>query len=361
MTSHADHPAVLVVGSGISGLACARALTTAGVTVRVVDRGRAVGGRLATKRLDDRPVDIGARYFTVPDGSPFGPLVDDWLARGLVRPWTDAFDVIDGTLEVDARDRRTGPARYAAPAGLRSLATDLAERLRADGVPVDQGVDVQRVDADGRVAGIRYDAVVLAMPDPQAKRMLAPDSPAAAEVSGADAWQPTLSVVARWPRRLWPDDLHGAFVDGAGARAQAAGPDGADNPGADNPSAVLAFVADDGDRRGDGAPVLVAHTTAGFARQHLEHPEAAVAPVVAAMQTLLGIDEPPLTTYAHRWSFSAPADQHAAPYLLSGRIGVCGDAWGERSAVATAYTSGDALGRALGERLTARAGAVLDI
>ncbi|RFA09269.1 hypothetical protein B7R54_08540 [Subtercola boreus] len=354
MASTAPSPSVLVIGSGISGLACARALHDGGATVRVVDRGRVVGGRLATKRVDDRPVDIGARYFTVPEAAAetvpaaapdpapepaaapapqpdptqqtvpdFRPVVDDWIARGLVRPWTDTFESFsaDGTSE-----RKQGPLRYAATAGLRSLATDLADRLREDGVVVEQETVVAGVPESGEVAGIRYDTVVLAMPDPQAARMLEPGSPASSELLGADAWQPTLSVVLSWPERHWPADFHGAFVNG---------------------SPVLAFVADDGDRRGDGAPVLVAHTTAEFAREHLEHPESAAGAVADAVTGLLGITVPPTSTLVHRWTFSNPAEQHPEPFLLRGRIAVCGDAWGARSAVSTAWSSGTALGRAL--------------
>ncbi|RFA14968.1 hypothetical protein B7R22_07735 [Subtercola boreus] len=323
MDSTAPSPSVLVIGSGISGLACARALHDGGATVRVVDRGRVVGGRLATKRLDDRPVDIGARYFTVPEGAEFSDLVADWLDRGLVRPWTDTFE----SLTVGApSERKSGPARYAAPKGLRSLATDLAESLRADGVPVEQNSEIEDVPGSGVVAGIRYDTIVLAMPDPQAARMLEPASPVAEELFGAEQWQPTLSVVLAWPERRWPADFHGAFVNG---------------------SLVVAFIADDGDRRGDGAPVLVVHTTAEFARAHLEHPETGIEAVIDEVNGLLGIRERPSSTYAHRWTFSNPAEQHSEPFLLRGHIAVCGDAWGAHSAVSTAWASGDALGRAL--------------
>ncbi|QWT24713.1 FAD-dependent oxidoreductase [Subtercola sp. PAMC28395] len=322
-SSPTSSPSVLVVGSGIAGLACARALHDNGVSVRVVDRGRVVGGRLATKRVDDRPADIGARYFTVPEGSGFTSVVEDWVARGLARPWTTTFDVFsaDGT-----RQSKSGPMRYAAPGGLRSLATDLADRLRRDGVTIDQEHTVEGVSDEGVVAGIQYDNVVLAMPDPQARRMLGPDSAPAQSLHRAEEWEPTLSVVATWPARHWPADLHGAFVNG---------------------SSVLDFVADDGDRRGDGAAVLVAHTTAEFARKHLDGPENAVGEVVDALRTLLAIDEPPSSTLVHRWSLARPKTSHAASYLVDGHLAVCGDSWGDRSAVATAWESGTALGTAL--------------
>ncbi|NUT92310.1 MAG: NAD(P)-binding protein, partial [Saccharothrix sp.] len=48
---------VTVVGAGIAGVACARALVSAGVTVRVLERA-GFGGRMATDRHDGRPVDV---------------------------------------------------------------------------------------------------------------------------------------------------------------------------------------------------------------------------------------------------------------------------------------------------------------
>ena len=65
----------VVVGAGISGLACARALRSAGLPVRVLDRGRKPGGRMASRRLQGRPVDIGASYFTAGDDDAFAALV----------------------------------------------------------------------------------------------------------------------------------------------------------------------------------------------------------------------------------------------------------------------------------------------
>ena len=319
---------VLVVGAGLSGLACARALTDRGVAVRVVDRARVVGGRLASKRIGGRVVDLGARYFTVPPDSAFERVVADWTARGLVRPWTDTFQAVEPAPDGAAApvwQRKHGPVRHSAPAGLRSLATDLAERLTADGVPIDLDTPIDAVGEDGRVAGTAYDAVVLAMPDPQASRLVAAGSPLGQLLQPAD-WEPALAVTIGWAERHWPRDLHGVFVGG---------------------SDVLAFVADDGDRRGDGAPVLVAHTTAAFARAHLEHPETALDEVVDAVSGLLGIDARPAEAHVHRWSFANPGTQHPEPFGRNGRIAVCGDAWGERSSVSTAWASGDALGRAL--------------
>ena len=153
-------PQVVVVGGGISGAACARELRAGGVSVRVIDRGRKPGGRMASRRLWDRPVDLGASYFTASDDG-FAAVVADWEARGLARPWTDTFLALgDGEPEV-----KSGPMRYGAQRGLRSLVEDLLDGLDLTEAAV---ASVDELDAD---------AVVLAMPDEQARRLLPDDHP----------------------------------------------------------------------------------------------------------------------------------------------------------------------------------------
>jgi predicted NAD/FAD-dependent oxidoreductase len=307
---------VTVVGAGISGVACARALAAAGRPVRVLDRGRRPGGRMGSRTLHDRVVDLGASYFTVgPDGD-FAGVVADWVSRGLARPWTDTFAVAgpDGV-----EGQKSGPVRYAAPRGLRSLVADLAE-----GLDVTQEHAVERVERGPRVDGEEAGAAVLAMPDPQARRLLPDDL--AAELLGETAWQPTLSVALGWDRREWPADLHGAFV---------------------HDDDVVEWLADDGDRRGDGAPVLVAHTTPGFAAGHLERPDDAAPQVAAAVRRVLGGLPEQAWSAVHRWTYAKPVEPRDAPFGLVDGVGACGDGWSAPSKVESAWTSGTALGRHL--------------
>src|SRR4051812_13623723 len=116
---------VIVVGAGIAGLACARELVDGGVPVRVLERARVVGGRLASIRVDGRYADIGAGYLTA-DQPGFQGRLESWRIAGLARPWTDTFDVYRGA---ERAGTATGPTRWTAPGGLRSLAEDLAGEL----------------------------------------------------------------------------------------------------------------------------------------------------------------------------------------------------------------------------------------
>lgn len=307
---------VAVVGAGMSGAACARALLDHGVDVTVYERGRAPGGRMASPTVHDRRVDLGAAYFTVGDPE-FSAVVSRWVQAGLARPWTDTFDVFSA----DGRSTTTGPLRYAAPNGLRALVRDVLPDTRT-GVPTLETEVTALADLD-------HDAVVLAMPDPQAAR-LAPD--AARWVDYA----PVIAVAAGWPARHWDVDA-AAFVN-------------------DEPD--VSFVADDGSRRGDRAPVLVAHASPDLAREHLDDPERVVAPVLDCVRRLLDLPEPDWT-YAHRWTFAKPTGTHGeAPFALVSRdgrpLGLCGDAWCPEGAprVESAWASGARLGAALARTLS---------
>lgn len=307
---------VVIVGAGIAGLSCARVLADAGVGVRVLERGRVVGGRLASRRFAGRPADIGAAYLTA-DHPDFAAVVRRWEVAGLARPWLDAMLAYDG----GPPPRRTvGPVRWAAPRGLRSLAEELAA-----GLDVVLQHPVAAVGPGPTVDGRPADAVVLAMPGPQALRLLHADLPATAAAARTQSYDPVLSAVLTYPQRDWVG-FGGAFVN--------------DHP-------VLSTVCDDGDRRGDQAPVLVAHSTAAFAAPRLADPGAAGPDLETATRELLGLRRAADAVHVHRWTYAQPRSAADTPaYHLRDRVALVGDAFG-RPRVQTAWLSGRDAGQAL--------------
>lgn len=310
---------IIVVGAGISGVACARTVADAGLPVRLIDRGRRIGGRMASRRFGGRPVDMGASYFTVGDDR-FAAVVRQWQDAGLARPWTDTFTVLSPGAEPTTT---TGPVRWGAPRGLRSLVEALAEPLEVEQAAV---AGVTHRDGVLLVDDRPASAAVLAMTDSQARVLLGEGLEDDAAVL-TRASEPVIALVAWYAERLW--DLDGAFV---------------------NNDPDLAWIADDGSRRGDGAPYLVAHSTPALAEPHLEAPQEAGPPMVAALRRLLDLPEP-AGTYVHRWSQARPIGERDAPFHLSDAgLGVCGDGWGPVSKVEGAWLSGNALGEELVRR-----------
>jgi predicted NAD/FAD-dependent oxidoreductase len=107
---------VIIVGAGLSGLMAARECVAQGHDVTVFDKGRGVGGRLATRRIKDATLDHGAQFFTV-RSDELQTHVDEWLTAGVVREWCRGFS------EVDSHPR------YVGTNGMTSIAKHLAVGL----------------------------------------------------------------------------------------------------------------------------------------------------------------------------------------------------------------------------------------
>lgn len=305
---------VTIVGGGLAGAACAAELGRLGVPCRVLDRGRAPGGRMASPEVHGRRVDLGAGYFTVRDAD-FAAVVQDWQSRGLVREWTDTFALMSADPHPGAPTSKSGPMRWATPGGLRTVVRDVLTR-----VDVELRHDVTAVEVVALLDRERDGPVVLAMPDAQASTLVG-------EVPGVE-WVESDAVIAvacGFAERTW--ELDAGFVG-------------------DDPD--LTFVADDGSRRGDGAAVLVAHTTTPLARQHLAEPDGVAPVVVTALRRLLGVGEPEWT-HAHRWTLAKPASAHETTHHWDGRLGLAGDQWSPGAAprVESAWRSGVDLARAI--------------
>lgn len=176
MTQEPSSP-TLVIGAGLSGLMAARDLARAGRAVLIVDKGRSVGGRLATRRMADAVLDHGAQFFTVRSDS-FRADVDNWLDAGIVEEWCRGFATEDGY------------PRYRGAGGMnrwaKHIAAELSDLHDEDGHPLVRIETRQRAQAvidDGESFVVSYDGatrepdhardVVITSPVPQTLEILA--------------------------------------------------------------------------------------------------------------------------------------------------------------------------------------------
>ncbi len=111
----------LIIGGGISGLITATILQRQGIKVIVLDKGRGIGGRLATRRIRysediEGVFDYGTQYFSVREPQ-FKVWVDDWSEQNVVTQWCRGFGNSDDQ------------PRYRGVEGTRSIAKYLAQNL----------------------------------------------------------------------------------------------------------------------------------------------------------------------------------------------------------------------------------------
>lgn len=69
---------VVIIGGGLTGVMAARTLKENGVDdVLVIEKGKSLGGRMATRRIGEGRVDHGAQFFTVRT-KHFQSFVEEW-------------------------------------------------------------------------------------------------------------------------------------------------------------------------------------------------------------------------------------------------------------------------------------------
>lgn len=77
---------ILIIGAGLAGLLAATDLQASGFHSLVVDKGRGVGGRLASRRIGSATFDHGAQFITARTPR-FAALLSEWQRLGLVTEW----------------------------------------------------------------------------------------------------------------------------------------------------------------------------------------------------------------------------------------------------------------------------------
>jgi hypothetical protein len=338
-TARADRAetTVAIVGAGLSGLVCARVLQQAGLRVRLFDKSRGPGGRLATRRSDDGEFDHGAQYFTARDPR-FRAMVDDWLARGAAARWDPALVALDRTEGGTVRRSAVGDGtiRFVGVPTMNRVARLLAEgldlhaghtltgahRTEAQGRA---GWTLEAVDGDGKPLPVdgRFDWLVTAMPSPQARTLLA-DAPVLQAQADALPMVPCWAVLATFDAPL-ATGFDAAFVNGSS----------------------LTWIARNGARPGRPRQpeCWVLHAARDWSEACLESsPDEACARMLEEFRAVTGCHDRPRTARAHRWRYSGPGAKSDLPCLFDAtrQAGACGD-WLAGSRVEGACLSGLAL------------------
>ena len=305
-----------IIGAGVAGIACARALAAGGCGVIVVDKGRGVGGRCATRRVDAGGFDHGAQYLSARDAA-FKAHVERSVAAGGVAAWTAA-----------AADFGDGEARYVGTPGMNAFV-----KADIEGLDVRVGIEVGGVERRGdgrwRLRGTgapddALDALVCTAPAPQTGRLL--DGGAALDrVRMAPCW----TLMAAFDRPL---PLPRAIV-----RAKA-GP--------------IASAARENSKPGRaGIPERwVVHAAPDWSEARLENDREAMVPVLLdAFAAFIGVDLPtPKHAAAHRWRYAQVTAPLGSPYLdLEGGTLLAAGDWCFGPRIEAAYTSGRAAAAAI--------------
>lgn len=321
---------IAVIGAGLAGLSCAGKLQAAGYRVTVFEKSRAASGRMSTKRGtskqgEDWQCDTGAQYFTARSAA-FQAEVQRWQAAGIAAEWHPEIAVF-GNVEPTKAETDTSPvARYVGQPRMTSPARHLAEALT---VITDTTVQALRRDntqwqlcsAEHGWLKESFDAVVLAVPAPQAIPLLKPVHDALAEIAISAPMRGSWALILRYsaPLQLGFD---AAFVN--------TGP--------------LRWIAQNSHKPGrTGQHCWLLHASADWSDAHIEDSAESVAhDLLAAFAELGGLL--PESWTAHRWRYADTAHylRLGAVWQAEDQLGICGD-WLNGGKVEGAWLSGQIL------------------
>lgn len=320
---------IAVIGAGIAGISCARTLMQAGHRVTVFEKSGRPGGRMSTRETEFGSFDHGTQYFTVRDARFEKALA---TASGLVRPWSaNTVRILDELGRVVAAALPARESHWVATPGMNALVSQWAQPL-ADAGQLRLETCVTKIEADrlhphcwqlqtdgpGLQHSVHsgFDAVVLALPAPQAMALL----PAAQK--GKKALLPELANVHVAP--CWA--LMVAFPLAQQPTLQHLGPQW---NAARSTHHRIAWLARESSKPGRG-PIerWTIQASPEWSTRHLDDDaERVKAKLLRAFTEVTGIRAAPQYAEVHRWRYAqtdAPLGQSHA-WDASAGIGACGD------------------------------------
>jgi len=338
---------VAIVGAGIAGLLAAEHLAAAGHRVVVLDKGRGIGGRMATRRLGDAVFDHGAQFFTV-RGRAFGGTVAAAHEKKSVVPWCSGFAQAESVVTA-ATPGDDGHARWRGSGAMTDLPKFLAGRLidlgatvktaaQATAIAVEGGrvqIEIAHAAQGQLVQPIMARGCAVTTPVPQALDLFAAGGLAPTPAGGIDAEAHRLLATVAYD----PCFALMLVLDGPGHVPPPGGIQFASGP--------ITWIADNMQKGISPRPALTIHASGAFSRERFDAPPDDVARELRTLAAPWIGDATVVEQSLQRWRFATPTTILDAPLVAATTappIVCCGDAFAGPK-VEGAASSGMAAGR----------------
>jgi renalase len=333
---------IAIVGAGMAAITCARTLVQAGHRVTVFEKSHNVGGRMATRSSPFGTFDHGAQYFTVRD--PRFALALQTTPT-VCKAWSaNTVQVLDERGRVAAAGLPPRESHWVGTPGMNAVVRRWAKPL-VDAMQVELQTRVTHIETDSlnktqwqlRTAGADdsthvfsgFDAVVLAVPSPQAQALLktAPKSSALLKKIDKVTVHPCWTLMLAFPQAVQP----GLTTLGPQWNA------------ARSTHHRIAWLARESSKPGRKiVERWTVQASAAWSAEHLQDGEARVqAKLLKAFSEVTGIRAEPAHIEAHRWMYAKTNTPLGKSHLWDSKagIGVCGD-WCIGHRVEDAFVSG---------------------
>jgi predicted NAD/FAD-dependent oxidoreductase len=300
-------PRVVVIGAGMAGLTAAHRLQEQ-CDVIVLDKGRGVGGRLATRRIGDATIDHGAQFITT-HTDEFAATITKLVGSGVVAPWFRGRIGPNGVVDPDGHTRYRGAVSMNAIAKALAVGLDVRTASLVSSL-VHDGKSWTVVLADG--TELKADGIVVTSPVPQTLALLESGgvvlTPNDADALAVIEYDPCIALMA--------------VLDG---------PSGLNEAGAVDPaSGPIDWIADNFLKGISAVPAVTIHATPEFSRTQWDAPDEAITEALLDAAQLES-SVLPGSVQIQRWRYARPSVEHPERFLRLSDMPpfVCaGDAFG---------------------------------
>jgi renalase len=322
----------IIIGTGIAGLTCAQELTRSGQSPALIDKSKGLGGRLATRRLNNTHADHGVCYLK-PKSDRFQHWIDDLVNDGILHIWTDRIHQLDRNFTLQIPNK-IAPC-YACPQGATAIAKHLAKGLSI--IPDRRVTHLEAIDNGWRLTAtngadrdsIEAHRIVFAIPPAQALELIEPIAPIhIIDLLKSVEFAQSITTIATYPTELLST---AEALPWRGIQCD---------------DAELGWIGLDSSKQLQPTkPVIIVQSNAEFADRHFDDSD-----LNAVGQRLLDqtaklanwIAEPELFQF-HRWRYAFAKTPLKERFIDVGNgLYLCGD-WCGGDRVESAYFSGLAI------------------
>lgn len=284
----------IIIGAGIAGLSAAKILAQKGHDVVVLDKGRGVGGRMSTRKIEQGKADHGAQYFSV-KSAEFKAIIEEFQAENIIAEW-----------QLAQREN----VRYIGANGMNMIPKKLAENLN---ICLNEKVVLITKNEIKTESGNSYlfDNLIVTCPIPQVIELFQKSNIDFSEkdktVLNSIEYEPCIAVMAVL-KDVTKIPTGGIILE----------------------NEAVAWIADNFQKGISAIPTVTLHASPEFSKKHLENDLQEVSKILLASVSQWITPQNIVSTQVHRWRYSLASKRHEAPFyqLENTNIYLAGDGFG---------------------------------
>lgn len=311
---------IAIIGAGLAGLTAANLLKKH-AHIRVFEKSRGPGGRMATRYAEEFHFDHGAQFFQAKTDE-FRNFINPMIKEGIIKEWHARFVEFENSKMVSSRAWDSEVPHYVGVNGMNEIGKYLSKNIdihyNSKVTPVNEGAGWKIIDEQGKSLGY-FDWVIVTAPAEQTVKLLPSNFEGLSEIS-------SIKMTGCFSLMLGFEKPLSLYFDAALVR-----------------DADISWISVNSSKPGRlESFCLLVHSTNKWADSHIEDDVQQVLDyLVNEASKVIGHDLNIASHKAiHRWRYANIGKQEGKKYFIDPKlkIAACGD-WCIQGRIESSFTS----------------------